>query len=43
MLWTISAIVIMFFIGLAAWFVFLWAAGQFDDVDGKHQMMDDES
>lgn len=47
MLWTIIAlIVLMFFIGLAAWFVFLWAAktGQFDDVERpKHRMMDDES
>ena len=47
MLWTIIAlIVLMFFIGLAAWFVFLWAAktGQFDDVERpKHRMMDEDS
>jgi cbb3-type cytochrome oxidase maturation protein len=47
MLWTILALIIlMFAIGLAAWFVFLWAAtsGQFDDIERpKHRMMDDES
>lgn len=47
MLWTITAlIVLMFFIGLAAWFIFVWAAktGQFDDIERpKHRMMDDES
>jgi cbb3-type cytochrome oxidase maturation protein len=47
MLWTIIAlIVLMFFIGLAAWLVFLWAAksGQFDDVERpKHRMMDEDS
>ena len=47
MLWTITAlIVLMFFIGLAAWLIFLWAAktGQFDDIERpKHRMMDDDS
>lgn len=46
MLWTILAlIVLMFTIGLAAWFIFLWAAkaGQFDDIERpKHRMLDDE-
>jgi len=45
MLWTIIALIIlMFFLGLAAWFIFLWAAksGQFDDIERpKHRMMDD--
>ena len=47
MLWTIIAlIVLMFFIGLGAFFLFIWAAksGQFDDIERpKHRMMDDDS
>lgn len=46
MLWTIIAlIVLMFAIGLAGWFIFLWAAktGQFEDIERpKHRMMDDD-
>ena len=39
-------IILMFFIGLAGWFVFLWAVktGQFDDIERpKHRMMDEDS
>ena len=47
MLWTIIAlIVLMFSIGLAAWFIFLWAVKtrQFDDIERpKHRMMDEDS
>jgi len=47
MLWTIIALIIlMFFVGLAGWFIFLWAikSGQFDDIERpKHRMMDDDS
>lgn len=47
MLWTVIAlIVLMFAIGLAAWFVFLWAVKtrQFDDIERpKRRMMDDDS
>jgi cbb3-type cytochrome oxidase maturation protein len=47
MLWTILAlIVLMFFLGLAAWFTFIWAVktGQFDDIERpKHRMLDDDS
>lgn len=47
MLWTVIAfIALMFFVGLAAWFVFLWAAktGQFDDIERpKRRMMDEDS
>ena len=47
MLWTIIALILlMFFIGLAGWLIFLWAAktGQFDDIERpKRRMMDDES
>jgi len=47
MLWTIIAlIVLMFLIGLGAFFLFLWAAksGQFDDIERpKYRMMDDDS
>ncbi len=47
MLWTIIAlIVLMFFIGLASWIIFLWAAKtrKFDDIERpKHRMMDEDS
>jgi len=47
MLWTILALIVfMFFVGLAAWFIFLWAAktGQLDDIERpKHRMMDKDS
>lgn len=47
MLWTtIALIVLMFAVGLAALFVFLWGikTGQFDDIERpKRRMMDDES
>lgn len=46
MLWTMGfLIIVMFLIGLAAWFVFLWASGtgQFDDIERpKHRMMDED-
>ncbi len=46
MLWTIITLVItMFFVGLAALFMFLWAlkSGQFDDIERpKHRMLDDD-
>ncbi len=46
MLWTIITLVVtMFFIGLAALFMFLWAlkSGQFDDIERpKHRMLDDD-
>ncbi|OQX07361.1 MAG: cytochrome oxidase maturation protein, cbb3-type [Desulfobulbaceae bacterium A2] len=46
MLW--SAVALIFFtllLGLAAWFLFMWAvkSGQFDDIEGpKYRMMDDD-
>ncbi len=47
MFWTVIAlIVLMFFFGLGAWFLVLWAAktGQFDDIERpKHRMMDDDT
>ncbi len=47
MLWTVLALIIlMFAVGLAAWFIFLWATrtGQFDDIERpKHRMMDEDS
>ena len=47
MLWSVIAlIVLMFFIGLAGWFIFLWAVktNQFDDIERpKHRMMDEDS
>ena len=47
MLWTIIAlIVLMFFLGLAAWFIFIWAVktGQFEDIERpKYRMLDDDS
>ncbi len=38
-------LVLSFFLGIAAWLVFLWAVkkGEFDDIEGpKYRMLDDE-
>jgi cbb3-type cytochrome oxidase maturation protein len=38
-------LVLSFFLGLAAWFVFIWAVkkGEFDDIERpKYRMLDDE-
>ncbi len=47
MLWTIIALIIlMFAVGLAGLFLFLWAvkSGQFDDIERpKRRMMDKDS
>ena len=42
---TFLLVFLMFCVGLAGWFLFLWAvkSGQFDDIEGpKHRMMDDD-
>ncbi len=42
---TLLLIVLSFFLGLAAWLVFLWAVrkGEFDDLEGpKHRMLEEE-
>ena len=42
---TLALILLSLFLGLAAWFVFLWAErrGEFDDIEGpKHRMLEDD-
>jgi len=42
---TVILIILSLFLGLAAWFVFLWAvrSGEFDDPEGpKHRMLEEE-
>ena len=41
----IILIILSFFLGTAAWLIFLWAVkkGEFDDIEGpKYRMLDDE-
>ena len=42
---TIILIILSFFLGTAAWLIFIWAVkkGQFDDVEGpKYRMLEDD-
>ena len=41
----IILIILSFFLGTAAWLIFIWAVkkGEFDDIEGpKYRMLDDE-